>query len=166
MLLLIEDGGAWRAFRVGSDCSLDGGVGAGSTGTGTLSPSGPKGPRESSTASSRCVSTRRGVRGVRGPLPAVAPDDDTRLPGTVFGFCASVAKLKTAYYFLGLQTSLPIPSAALGRFACELDRDGTSGARVSLVSMARRMRVRQFYAHLPTVNPQHPYSAVTEECWS
>jgi hypothetical protein len=37
----------------------------------TLSPKGPKGPNESSIASSRvgCASTRRGVRGVRGPLP-------------------------------------------------------------------------------------------------
>ena len=64
--------GVGRAWRTGRDCSLDGGTGTGSDCSDTLSPNGPKGPSESSTASSRvgCASTRRGVLGVRGPLPA------------------------------------------------------------------------------------------------
>lgn len=58
--------GCWRAFRTGSDCSLEGGTGGCSgSGVGTSSPNGPRGPRESSTASRRVAwaPTRRGVRG-------------------------------------------------------------------------------------------------------
>ena len=58
------------ALRSGNDCSLEGGAGGGSDWLGALSPSGPSGSNESSTASSLvvCASTRRGVRGVRVPL--------------------------------------------------------------------------------------------------
>ena len=70
MLLLIELLPCF-ALRNGNDCSFDGGAGGGSDWLGALSPSGPSGSNESSTASSLvvCASTRRGVRGVRDPLP-------------------------------------------------------------------------------------------------
>jgi len=62
--------GCERALRCGSDCSFEGGIG-GCSGSGTdiFSPSGPRGPSESSTASNlvACAPARRGVRG---PLPA------------------------------------------------------------------------------------------------
>lgn len=79
----------WAAARTGIDCSLTGGMGPGS-GVGAMSPSGPNGPVASSRASSLvgCSSTRRGVRGVRGPRLAgergVAVDD--RLAGAGLGF--------------------------------------------------------------------------------
>jgi len=68
ILLLMGDwdAGVGREFRTGSDCSFEGGAGGRSdSGMFELSPSGPRGPRESSIASSRvaCGPTFRGVRG-------------------------------------------------------------------------------------------------------
>ena len=70
MLLLMGDwfGCCGRTFRTGNDCSFEGGAG-GISGSDVLefSPSGPSGPRESSTASKRvaCTPTFRAVRGFR-----------------------------------------------------------------------------------------------------
>ena len=70
MLRLMGECGGCRAFRIGSDCSFDGGTG-GWSGSGMLefSPSGPSGPVESSTASNVVAFAATFPR-VRGPLPA------------------------------------------------------------------------------------------------
>lgn len=79
ILLLIEEevDGACLIVFPGTDCSFEGGLGgcSGSDWVGPLSPKGPSGPRESSTASSRvaCAPTRRGVLG---PLPAGERGDE------------------------------------------------------------------------------------------
>ena len=72
LLLITVVGGCCRVLRTGRDCSFDGGVGTDSGCTTAFSPRGPRGPRVSSAASTLmgCASTRRGVRGVRGPLAA------------------------------------------------------------------------------------------------
>lgn len=81
ILPLVGDGvGCVRALRLGRDCSLEGGIGGCSeSGVEAFSPKGPRGPKESSTASSlvACAPTRRGVRG---PLPTgdLGVDDSER----------------------------------------------------------------------------------------
>lgn len=79
ILLLIDEDvdSACLVFCPDTDCSFEGGLGgcSGSEWAGPLSPKGPSGPRESSTASSRvvCAPTRRGVLG---PFPAGERGDE------------------------------------------------------------------------------------------
>ena len=128
MLLLILEFAAeevGRAFRLGSDCSFDGGVGAGE-GEGSvcrvvLSPSGPRGSKESSRASSRvgCASTRRGVLGVRGPrlLGDFGAVDAERVLGVGLLFELSMKQIRVhtaSRYFLD-RIPCSSGSEALGR---------------------------------------------------
>ena len=68
------------------------------------SPSGPKGPVPSSRDSKRvgCSSTRRGVRGVRGPRPAGDRGgfEAERLAGVDFTFCESGKKVQHVLFQL------------------------------------------------------------------
>lgn len=90
ILLLIDD---WadcvgRTFRTGNDCSFKGGAG-GNSGSDALefSPNGPRGPRESSTASKRvaCTPTFRAVRGFR-PAGDLGVEDGVRETCCGFAF--------------------------------------------------------------------------------
>ena len=136
ILPLMGDGVGWvLALRCGSDCSFDGGIG-GCSGSGieAFSPSGPRGPRESSTDSNlvACAPTRRGVRG---PLPTgdLGVEDSVRdvVWEEVGLFSGSARQLSTTGRHVLRERRLPGVSdlPTLSRFANELDLEGTSSRR-------------------------------------